>query len=170
MGIYVGNLSYDATEQDPNNIFSEHGTIRRVILPTDRDTGRARGFAFIKIHRVIEDSSAFYYPAPPFTERSIAHRKLIQLDAHVNQSEGNLSETDDHESNEQKNQSKEELIILEDGVENGLSAEEIKQLEKLESEIDALNTQVGEKLAVLKHMEVQSRRELANLAKAVSGT
>ncbi len=42
MSIYVGNLSYDVTQDDVRNVFAEYGTVKRVQLPTDRETGRPR--------------------------------------------------------------------------------------------------------------------------------
>jgi RNA recognition motif-containing protein len=45
--IYVGNLSFQATEDDIREVFAEYGKVRRVSLPTDRETGRKRGFAFV---------------------------------------------------------------------------------------------------------------------------
>ncbi len=47
MTIYIGNLSYQATEDDLKEVFGEYGTVKRVVLPTDRETGRLRGFAFV---------------------------------------------------------------------------------------------------------------------------
>jgi hypothetical protein len=47
--IYIGNLSFQATEDDLKEIFSEYGTVSRVSLPTDRETGRKRGFAFVEM-------------------------------------------------------------------------------------------------------------------------
>jgi len=47
MTIYVGNLSYQATENDLKEVFAEYGTVKRIVLPTDRETGRLRGFAFV---------------------------------------------------------------------------------------------------------------------------
>jgi|SRR6478672_8708215 RNA recognition motif-containing protein len=49
MTIYVGNLSYQATEDDLKSVFEEYGTVKRVVLPTDRETGRMRGFAFVEM-------------------------------------------------------------------------------------------------------------------------
>lgn len=49
MTIYVGNLSYQATEDDLKDVFSEYGTVKRVALPIDRETGRVRGFAFVEM-------------------------------------------------------------------------------------------------------------------------
>ncbi len=49
MTIYVGNLSFQASEDDVREVFGEYGTISRVSLPIDRETGRMRGFAFIEM-------------------------------------------------------------------------------------------------------------------------
>ena len=58
MSIYVVNLSYDVTEDDVNSVFSEYGTIKRVKLPTDRETGRLRGFAFVEMGEDSEEEAA----------------------------------------------------------------------------------------------------------------
>ncbi len=47
--IYVGNLSYDATEDDLRQAFSAHGEVTSVSVITDRETGRPRGFAFVEM-------------------------------------------------------------------------------------------------------------------------
>lgn len=47
MTIYVGNLSYQATTEDLTEVFTDYGKVKRVQLPTDRETGRMRGFAFV---------------------------------------------------------------------------------------------------------------------------
>ena len=47
--IFVGNLSFDATEGSVRSLFEEYGTVDRVNLVTDRDTGRARGFGFVEM-------------------------------------------------------------------------------------------------------------------------
>lgn len=47
--MYVGNLSFDATEQQVRDLFSEYGTVDSVSWITDRDTGRFRGFAFVEM-------------------------------------------------------------------------------------------------------------------------
>lgn len=52
--IYVGNLSYAATETQVREMFEDYGTIQSLSWITDRDTGRFRGFAFIEM----EDSAA----------------------------------------------------------------------------------------------------------------
>lgn len=58
MGVYVGNLSYDVTEADLNSVFAEYGTVKRVTLPTDRETGRVRGFAFVDLSTDDEEQAA----------------------------------------------------------------------------------------------------------------
>ncbi len=47
MKMYVGNLSFDTTQNDLESVFGEYGTVTDVHLPQDRDTGRPRGFAFV---------------------------------------------------------------------------------------------------------------------------
>ena len=47
--IYVGNLSYTATEDDLRTAFEEYGNVSSVDIITDRETGRSRGFAFVEM-------------------------------------------------------------------------------------------------------------------------
>jgi cold-inducible RNA-binding protein len=49
--IYVGNLPFTATDAELRTLFSEHGTVESVSLPTDRETGRPRGFGFVEMNR-----------------------------------------------------------------------------------------------------------------------
>ncbi|CCQ49568.1 RNA recognition motif domain-containing protein [Crocosphaera watsonii WH 8501] len=58
MSIYVGNLSYEVKEEDLNEVFAEYGTVKRVHVPTDKETGRPRGFAFVELETKAEESSA----------------------------------------------------------------------------------------------------------------
>ena len=58
MTIYVGNLSYRATEEDLRTVFAEYGTIKRIVLPMDRETGRMRGFAFVDMDEDAQEESA----------------------------------------------------------------------------------------------------------------
>jgi RNA recognition motif-containing protein len=44
--LYIGNLSFDATENDLRDLLGAHGPVEEVNIIMDRDTGRARGFAF----------------------------------------------------------------------------------------------------------------------------
>jgi|SRR5277367_3349372 len=45
--LYVGNLSFDTTENDLQDLFAAHGPVSEVNLITDRMSGRSRGFAFV---------------------------------------------------------------------------------------------------------------------------
>ena len=47
--IYVGNLSFDATEDQVRSLFEQYGPVDRVSIITDRDTGQPRGFAFVEM-------------------------------------------------------------------------------------------------------------------------
>jgi len=47
--LYVGNLPFSATEDAVRAVFSKHGTVEKVSLIADRDTGRPRGFAFVEM-------------------------------------------------------------------------------------------------------------------------
>jgi RNA recognition motif-containing protein len=47
--LYVGNLPFTATDESIRALFSTHGTVERVSLITDRDTGRPRGFGFVEM-------------------------------------------------------------------------------------------------------------------------
>ena len=58
MSIYVGNLSYEVTENDLTGVFAEYGAVKRVQLPTDRETGRKRGFAFVEMGTEAEEAAA----------------------------------------------------------------------------------------------------------------
>ena len=58
MSIYVGNLSYEINTEDLNEVFTEYGTVKRVHIPTDRDTGRKRGFAFVEMEEETDEDKA----------------------------------------------------------------------------------------------------------------
>ena len=58
MTIYVGNLSYNATEDDLNEVFKEYGSVKRIQVPVDRETGRMRGFAFVEMSEEAEEDAA----------------------------------------------------------------------------------------------------------------
>lgn len=58
MTIYIGNLSYQATPDDLKAVFAEYGDVKRVVLPTDRETGRMRGFAFVEMAESAHEDAA----------------------------------------------------------------------------------------------------------------
>ena len=47
--LYVGNLSYDTTDNDLQNLFAAHGTVQSAQVIKDRDTGRSKGFGFVEM-------------------------------------------------------------------------------------------------------------------------
>ena len=58
MSIYVGNLPFSASQEDVSSIFAEYGTVKSVQIPTDRETGRVRGFAFVEMETDAEETAA----------------------------------------------------------------------------------------------------------------
>jgi RNA recognition motif-containing protein len=58
MSIYIGNLSYEVTEEDLKGVFSEYGKVNNVQVPTDRETGRPRGFAFVEMQTEAQEAAA----------------------------------------------------------------------------------------------------------------
>ncbi len=58
MKIYVGNLPFDLTEEELREEFTPFGKIESVAIPTDRYSGRSRGFAFIEMPTVSEGQAA----------------------------------------------------------------------------------------------------------------
>jgi cold-inducible RNA-binding protein len=73
MKIYVGNLSYDVTEDELRTEFTAFGKVDSVSMITDRDTGRSKGFAFIEMPLVSEGQSAI----TAMNGKSIKDRTLI---------------------------------------------------------------------------------------------
>ena len=58
MSIYVGNLSYQVTQDALTEVFKEYGEVKSVQIPTDRETGRVRGFAFVEMGSDEEEAAA----------------------------------------------------------------------------------------------------------------
>ena len=58
MKIYVGNLSFNVTEDELREEFASFGEVESVVIPTDRYSGRPRGFAFIEMPAVSEGQAA----------------------------------------------------------------------------------------------------------------
>ena len=56
--IFVGNLSFSTTEQDIRSLFEAYGTVDRVNIVTDRDSGQPRGFAFVEMANDAEGNNA----------------------------------------------------------------------------------------------------------------
>jgi RNA recognition motif-containing protein len=56
--LYVGNLPHSITESELRTAFEAHGTVEKVSIVTDRDTGRVRGFAFVEMTNAGEADKA----------------------------------------------------------------------------------------------------------------
>src|SRR5947207_12263418 len=56
--IFVGNLSYNVAENAIRSLFEEYGTVERVSVVTDRDTGQQKGFAFVEMSVDVEAARA----------------------------------------------------------------------------------------------------------------
>lgn len=58
MNIYVGNLSYETSENDLRNVFGEHGAVSKVNVIMDKMTGKSKGFAFIEMENDADGQKA----------------------------------------------------------------------------------------------------------------
>jgi RNA recognition motif-containing protein len=71
--IYVGNLVWDATQDDLYTLFQEHGTVTRAQVIMDKETGRSRGFGFVEMNddaeaqKAIEALNNFSFRGRPLT-------------------------------------------------------------------------------------------------------
>jgi cold-inducible RNA-binding protein len=77
MNIYVGNLSFNASENDLEDTFGEFGEVASVNIIKDRDTGRSRGFAFVEM----SDSNAAQEAIEQVNLREIAGRSVTVNEA-----------------------------------------------------------------------------------------
>jgi RNA recognition motif-containing protein len=58
MTIYVGNLSFQAEQEDLLDLFGQYGEVKQCSLPLDRETGRKRGFAFVEMSNDADEQKA----------------------------------------------------------------------------------------------------------------
>jgi RNA recognition motif-containing protein len=58
MSIYVGNLAYSVSQEDLTQVFGEYGGVKSISLPTDRETGKMRGFAFVELDSASAEDAA----------------------------------------------------------------------------------------------------------------
>jgi len=82
--IYVGNLSYEATEEEVRQLFAEFGDVDSVNLITDRETGRLRGFGFVEM----ADDAAAKAAIEALNGKEIAGRTLAVNEARPKTSRG----------------------------------------------------------------------------------
>ncbi|MCA9971667.1 MAG: RNA-binding protein [Anaerolineales bacterium] len=72
MRLYVGNLSYDTTEDELRDAFEAYGAVTSVAIITDRETGRSRGFGFVEMGSDEEGQAAI----DGMNERMVGGRTL----------------------------------------------------------------------------------------------
>ena len=77
MNLYVGNLSYNLSEDQLTRTFEEYGAVKSVRLVTDRETGRARGFGFVEM----TDQSAGLNAIDGLNNKEIDGRRLVVNEA-----------------------------------------------------------------------------------------
>jgi RNA recognition motif-containing protein len=69
--IYVGNLSFDTTEDDLRQLFTEHGAVESIKLITDRQTGQSRGFGFVEMAPAAADTAISALNGTTLGDRSL---------------------------------------------------------------------------------------------------
>ena len=77
MNMYVGNLSYEMSEENLRNEFAEYGEVKSAKIITDRDTGRSRGFGFVEMNSDGEGKKAM----EALTGKDFEGRELIVNEA-----------------------------------------------------------------------------------------
>jgi len=82
--LYVGNLSFNTTEGDLQNMFAEAGTVQSVSIIEDRETGRSRGFGFVEMATKEEASAAI----ASFDGKEIDGRNLKVNEARAREERG----------------------------------------------------------------------------------
>ncbi len=58
MTIYIGNLSFQAEQEDLLDLFNQYGEVQKCTVPLDRETGRKRGFAFVEMSNDADEQKA----------------------------------------------------------------------------------------------------------------
>ena len=77
MKLYVGNLAFETTENDLQDLFEQHGKVTEVALINDRETGRSRGFAFV----TMADAAAGTAAMNAFNGKEVQGRTLTVNEA-----------------------------------------------------------------------------------------
>ena len=84
MKLYVGNLSFQTTSEDLEDLFNAAGTVESASVVTDRDTGRSRGFGFVEMSSRTEGDAAI----AQFDGKEINGRNLTVNEAKPRESRG----------------------------------------------------------------------------------
>ena len=82
--LYVGNLAFQTTSQDLQELFAQAGTVESVSLIEDRDTGQSKGFAFVEMSTDAEAASAI----DQFNGKEVAGRSLKVNEARPRENRG----------------------------------------------------------------------------------
>src|SRR5262249_53102303 len=69
--IFVGNLSYQTTENDITELFEQAGEVQSAAIITDRDTGRSKGFAFVEMDDEGAEKAIAQFNGPELNGRSL---------------------------------------------------------------------------------------------------
>ena len=69
--IYVGNLSFNTTEDELRQLFAEHGAVESVAVVTDRQTGQSRGFGFVEMAPADADAAISALNGTSLGDRSL---------------------------------------------------------------------------------------------------
>ncbi len=77
MKLYVGNLSFETTENDLQDLFEKHGAVTEVALINDRATGKSRGFGFV----TMADATAAKAPLEALNGKEVQGRTLTVNEA-----------------------------------------------------------------------------------------
>ena len=92
ISIYIGNLPYDATEDQVVELFKPYGEVNRAALVKDRETGRLRGFGFVEMpnddeaRKAVEALSGKDYKGRPLTVNEARNRSAQRNSANLSRS------------------------------------------------------------------------------------
>jgi RNA recognition motif-containing protein len=84
MKLYVGNLSFDTSDQDLEQLFSQSGTVESAKVVNDRDSGRSRGFGFVEMSSKAEGEAAMN----EFNGKEVNGRSLVVNEAKQREDRG----------------------------------------------------------------------------------
>jgi RNA recognition motif-containing protein len=97
--LYVGNLSYETTEDDLRSLFAQVGTVNEVALVIDSDTGNCKGFAFVTMNSQNEANKAIHV----FNGRILGDRELKVNAARPRESNYDSNQGSSYQSNSSRN-------------------------------------------------------------------
>ncbi len=85
MKLYVGNLSFNTSDQELQNLFSQSGTVESAHIINDRETGRSRGFGFVEMSSQSEGNTAIN----DINGKEVDGRSLVVNEAKQREDRGN---------------------------------------------------------------------------------